>query len=227
MRLSEKTLELSICSQFAALLNRQVIWFGLTQRQEARAGFDACTRLGARLVILQFKASNELRDGGATRRFRAPHRQMEALRRRVRGPREIFYVLPDLGTTHDLGTSWDLLSRTWVLDVALLPSLVPPVTWKGTPRSDHYLDLAPPAAGSPSRLVTVRSDPVEVKAIPLSELAPQLLGVGEGRPEGAMLLDRSHGERSPFSRKSLALGIGPAAASPPASKATRAPNEAD
>ena len=41
MRLSEKTFELNFCSQFAQLWGHYNIkWFGLTQRQEAKAGFD-------------------------------------------------------------------------------------------------------------------------------------------------------------------------------------------
>lgn len=204
MRLSEKTLELSICSQLAALLKRRVIWFGLTQRQEARAGFDACAKLGLRLVIFQFKASRELRDNGSTRRFKAPHLQMEALRQRVRQRREVFFVLPHLGTTAELGLNSDLLSQTWVLDVADFPPLAPPTNADGSNRrsGEHYLDLAPP-------IVTVRSEPVPVKATTLLELADQL---------GADLEDRTSSressvlgpepERWPFSRKSLAVGIG-------------------
>ena len=68
MRLSEKTLELTLCSQIATHLSRRMIWFGLTQDQEARAGFDACTRLNGRILILQFKASNKFVRGA--RQFR-------------------------------------------------------------------------------------------------------------------------------------------------------------
>lgn len=59
MRLSEKTLELNICAQATKYVGAQtnLLWFGLTQKQEACAGFDACTRLGGRLLVFQFKAS--------------------------------------------------------------------------------------------------------------------------------------------------------------------------
>ena len=50
MRLSEKTLELNICSQISNLLANRVFWFGLTQKQEAIAGFDSCFKLKGRLL---------------------------------------------------------------------------------------------------------------------------------------------------------------------------------
>ena len=37
MRLPEKTLELNFCAQFSEAFAGEVIWFGLSQRQEARA----------------------------------------------------------------------------------------------------------------------------------------------------------------------------------------------
>ena len=206
MRLSEKTLELSICSQFAAQLGRRVVWFGLTQKQEARAGFDACTQWGARVLILQFKASNDLRDGGATRRFYAPHRQMQALRVRARASRRIFYVLPNLGTTQELAKDSDLLSQTWLLDVALIPLLPPPLTRRGTPRKsgEHHLDLTPP-------LVTVWSEPVELKVVSLESLASDLGGElpGPSADDSPGVMHEQEGQPWPFTRKSLALAIMP------------------
>jgi hypothetical protein len=81
MRLSEKTLEINLCAQLSQVLGG-VIWFGLTQRQEAQAGFDVCTRLGGRLLILQFKASSYDVPGG--RRFVLKHDQLLALQVRCR-----------------------------------------------------------------------------------------------------------------------------------------------
>ena len=46
MRIAEKTIELNFCAQLTARC-RGLLWFGLTQKQEAAAGFDACTRLHA------------------------------------------------------------------------------------------------------------------------------------------------------------------------------------
>src|SRR5437868_9780797 len=88
MRLSEKTIELNYCAQATEIfssLGRSVIWFGLTQKQEAQAGFDAATRIGGRLLLLQFKASSHNVMipgplGGLARRFRAKHDQMVRLR---------------------------------------------------------------------------------------------------------------------------------------------------
>ena len=54
MRISEKTIELNFCAQATFLCGLGLKWFGLTQRQEAKAGFDACGKLGGRLLILQF-----------------------------------------------------------------------------------------------------------------------------------------------------------------------------
>jgi hypothetical protein len=82
-RLAEKSIELNFCAQLNARVGRRLLWFGLTQKQEARMGFDACTRLRGRLLIFQFKASNFSVKGG--RRFYAHHEQMENLRNRVRG----------------------------------------------------------------------------------------------------------------------------------------------
>lgn len=85
MKLSEKTLELNICAQASRLLGakKKILWFGLTQKQEAKAGFDACTKLGGRLLIFQFKASNRLLRSNE-RVFLVPHDQLEALRNQVK-----------------------------------------------------------------------------------------------------------------------------------------------
>jgi hypothetical protein len=212
VRLSEKTLELSICSQLAAALGRRVVWFGLTQQQEARAGFDACTRLGAQLLVLQFKASTTLRDGGKTRRFSAPHQQMMALRALARRPRGIFYALPNLGTTRELSKNSELLTQTWLLDVALLPALGPPTKRSGGIRrgGEHYLDLAPP-------VVTIWSDPQKLRLTTLAAIAAEfrLGGAPPAEAPGlATLFDEAHGGRWPFTRKSLALAILPEGAQP-------------
>lgn len=130
MRLSEKTLELNICAQASGLLapRQQLFWFGLTQRQEARAGFDACTKLGGRLLIFQFKASNRVLRSGE-RVFLAPHDQMSALRARVRSSvRSVFYGFPLIGTTRELSLKPNLLAQTWLLDVAGLPPTIPEPT---------------------------------------------------------------------------------------------------
>jgi hypothetical protein len=136
MRLSEKTIELNVCSQFGSLNIPPLIWFGLTQKQEARAGFDACTRLRGRLLILQFKASNY--DVNGMRRFRLNHNQLTALRQRCRPyKRAVFYVFPLIGNSHELAQNQNFLSTTWLLDVNHLQSLSAPTKMNGQPRKDQ------------------------------------------------------------------------------------------
>jgi len=147
MRLSEKTLELTFCSQFAAQLGlRNVIWFGLTQMQERWLGFDACTQVNGRLLVRQFKASNVIvhprRFRRPRRRFTAPHRQLVCLQRLASTfPRTVYYALPNLGTTTELSRNRDVISQTWVLDVSLLPYPFPAPTNKA---QNHYVYIDPP-----------------------------------------------------------------------------------
>ena len=168
MRLSEKTIELNLCAQITRALSGGAFWFGLTQEQEARAGFDACSRIGGRLILLQFKASDHVLPSGA-RRFHLPHHQMVALRGQVRSrQRTVFYVFPLLGTTSDLRQGADLLPRSCALDVASLPRLVPPTTRSGTPRKSkmHYADVW-------STRAIIRSEPHEVEVVPLVSLVQE------------------------------------------------------
>lgn len=169
MRLSEKTLELNICAQVSAYFkgNQNLLWFGLTQKQEAKAGFDACVKLGGRLVIFQFKASNHVLKNG-TRKFVAPHKQMTDLMQRAHSGRSIFYAFPMVGNTFELKANPDLLSQTWLLDVANIPKNiglptknqtklqkkngVPPVLRRN---ECHNIYVEP-------NKVTIHSDPVEV-----------------------------------------------------------------
>src|SRR5262249_8554671 len=133
MRLSEKTIELNFCAQMSRRYPGRLLWFGLTQRQEARAGFDACARLGGWLALFQVQASSH--DGHAGGRFHAPHDQLQALRRRVRPGRRIFYVFPLIGDTYEIVKNGDFLSRSWLLDVAILPNSYPePTTAAGSKR---------------------------------------------------------------------------------------------
>jgi len=39
-----KTIEINFCAQYREVLGRRVFWFGLTQDQEKRAGYDVYTR---------------------------------------------------------------------------------------------------------------------------------------------------------------------------------------
>jgi hypothetical protein len=162
VRLSEKTIELNFCAQATSAYSGGAFWFGLTQRQEARAGFDVAARLGGRLLLLQFKASNRISPRGG-RRFLVHHDQLEDLRIRANPSkmRSVFYVFPEVGDTSDLSTGHvDLLSRSWLLDVATLPAIGVPTRRDGRPRKNrtHYADLQPPR-------LTLHSRPIELSVI--------------------------------------------------------------
>lgn len=132
-KLSEKTLELNLCSQIASLLSlnsqnaNSVFWFGLTQTQERDWGFDACARIGqGRMIILQFKSA--VKTGFPDlRRFHAPHEQMvDLINRSKEFENSVFYVLPEVMNFADLrGGDFDLLSSTWLLNVNHLPDPMP------------------------------------------------------------------------------------------------------
>ncbi len=161
MRISEKTIEINFCAQFDPGGGRRPFWFGLTQEQEKRAGFDVMSRVAGRFFVLQFKASaHVLRTG--ERRFHAPHHQLLALQDRCRATRDVVYVLPEFGTSTELRRiRFDLVDHCWLLNVADIPSIPDPTRQDGAPRKDgkHYLDLDPT-----SGWVTIRSDPVPVRA---------------------------------------------------------------
>lgn len=167
MRLSEKTLELNLCAQISRISKQQVIWFGLTQAQEARAGFDVMTRMGGRLILFQFKASNH--SVGGARRFHAPHVQLQQLIDRTgHARRSVFYALPLVGTTQELiKVGGDIITNTWLLDVASLPNPFPLPTTNNKLKSlrksgNHYMDVKPPN-------VIIHSDPVRSSVINLKQ----------------------------------------------------------
>lgn len=144
-------------------------WFGLTQRQEAQAGFDACTALNGRIFFFQFKASNHVTAKGF-RQFRALHNQMIALKRLSRGIQGVvFYVFPLVGNTDEIALDPDVLRVTWLLDVAKIPALAPPVTRTGSPRRSglHYVNVFPPLAG-------IHSESTDVELIQGTQLASTL-----------------------------------------------------
>lgn len=179
MRLSEKTLELNICSQASQYVSgvRRLMWFGLTQKQEARAGFDACVNLGGRLLIFQFKASNRT-NGPGERIFHAPHHQVLALRARTRARRRsVFFAFPLVGNTHELRRTPDLVPQTWLVDVASLSALSVPRKSNGQARRNgsHNVYVRPGIA-------IFRSDPVKVDAIRLDTLLQQDFQGADGIP---------------------------------------------
>ncbi|MBF1802934.1 hypothetical protein [Alloalcanivorax profundimaris] len=177
MKLSEKTLELNICAQASQKVSatQQLFWFGLTQKQEAKAGFDACTELGGRLLIFQFKASNRVLKS-KRRVFMAPHYQLDALRNQVNSfQRSVFYAFPLVGNTLELKKNPDLLSHTWLVDVASLKSVGPPTKSDGSLRKNgcHNVYVTPGKA-------VFHSEPVEIGAISFSSLVEQRFSESDG-----------------------------------------------
>jgi hypothetical protein len=157
-RLAEKTVELNFARQVGPGFPT-AFWFGLTQAQEAQNGYDAAFNSNGVMFLFQFKVSTTLRLGGV-RQFRAAHHQLAALSAQVAPRRRVFYVLPDVGTVPEIATSaWDILSRSWLLDVADIPNpLERPITRSGSIRrsNTHYLDLT--TARGPAH-VTIHSEP--------------------------------------------------------------------
>lgn len=142
----------------------RIFWFGLTQKQEARWGFDACMRLGARLVVFQLKASDWVLTSGA-RRFKAQHHQLVALQKlTAKGTRSVFYVFPDVGNTSQLRRSHSLLSKCQLADIATFPNPFPhPTTRHGHLRKNacHYVDVTTGAAIFHSDPVTIDLQPAD------------------------------------------------------------------
>ncbi len=166
MRLSEKTIELNSCAQVAGSAQTPILWFGLTQKQEAAAGFDVAIKMGGRLLLFQFKASDYVLKS-TDRRFHLSHHQLAALQKRAgKRPRSVFYAFPFIGNTIELSKAPNLLARVGLLDVATLPAIQPPTTRYGTPRKNqvHYADVRP-------WTVTIHSEPVESRLEPAIELA--------------------------------------------------------
>lgn len=208
MRLAEKTIELNFCRQFRMGSAKSIFWFGLTQSQEAEAGFDACTRVNGKLLLFQFKASCEDRSG--SRRFHAPHEQMDALVKQVGSyGRSVFYAFPMVGTTLELKSfRGDILGTTYLLDVRQLKGIPPPTTDAGTVRKSgwHYVDIrhgqSNPAFG------VIHSERIQRELIRASDFAaseasrsdgfrtqynPGLLQLFTGHAAGAVIYDRKNG----------------------------------
>jgi hypothetical protein len=133
----------------------QPLWFGLTQAQEARAGFDAATKLnGGKILLLQFKAGRGLARGGV--RYHAQHHQLAALQQQVRGRhRLVYYVLPEATRTSDLYRPRWLVESTWFLDVGDISKLSAPAR-----KSNAHNITLERGTGA----VTITSDPVHAQA---------------------------------------------------------------
>lgn len=152
MRLTEKTIELSFCSQLTGQLGvRDAIWFGLSQQQECELGFDACSALDGYLLILQFKACYSRKVNirfsrtGVTalsRRYTVPHDQLCKLKHLATFFTDsVYYVYPDIGNTHELTLNSNLVSQTWLQKVDDIEKNIALPTNK---RRHHYAYMSPP-----------------------------------------------------------------------------------
>jgi hypothetical protein len=192
IRLPEKTIELTFCSQVSFLSNHMMIWFGLTQKQEAKLGFDACTELNGKLFIYQFKASNLTVNG--LKRFSLPHNQLIALQS-VCGIEKglVYYVFPMVGNLSELTQYPDIINHSWLMDVAEIPQLSFPTTNKGSHRANgiHYVDISHSVA-------TIHSKPQKVTLHKASDIAK---GISER--EGLMPLFQGKFEKFDKLRKRI------------------------
>jgi hypothetical protein len=162
MRISEKTIELNFCAELYAQVRpvQRIVWFGLTQAQEAKAGFDTCAKIEATLFIFQFKASNKITKNSA-RRFKASHDQLLKLQQLAGGRRGVYYVFPSFGNTREFSRDPSVVRNSQVADLADFPIHIPiPTKRDGTPRKDgsHYVDVTP-------GLAEFHSDPFNVDLI--------------------------------------------------------------
>jgi hypothetical protein len=194
VRISEKTVELNFCKGLPLVLGRDLFWFGLTQKQEAQAGFDACTKFGATLPLFQIKASRIVLKNGS-RRFLAEHDQMQTLRNQVKANRRVYYVLPVVGTTPEVcnGLCFSHCSR--YLDVSQLPATIPPPLAKGkTPAiirksNCHYIDMA-----KKLKVATIHSDPFTANLLSPDDLV-RAMEIHSQRPSPKTSQDHSDGKR--------------------------------
>jgi hypothetical protein len=126
LRISEKTIEINFCAELKNEIekrNFKSLWFGLTQMEEARFGFDSCVRLGGKLLIFQFKAATCC--DGKVFRYIAPHEQMKTLREFAVKRENIFYVLPGIYKSSELLQSQSLLRFCRLVPVSKFPNPLP------------------------------------------------------------------------------------------------------
>jgi hypothetical protein len=208
-RLSEKTLELNFASQLNHRCGGSLLWFGLTQKQEAECGFDIATKIGTSLFIVQMKASSHVLKNSLARNFKVPHDQLQQLRAiKVGGrplpKRSVFYAFPVIGTVHELNANPDIVANTWLCDVADCSSVGAPTKASGERRKDgcHYVHVSvgmPPIPAGVSGFAEWHSDPVKVAAIHASSFADELNRRDAGR---ALLSVMNEGNFADFWRLS-------------------------
>jgi len=165
MRISEKTIELNFSSKLNYHLNNKIIWFGLTQKEEAKQGFDISCKLKTRMYFFQIKATKKVLKSGV-RQFTTPHHQLDALFKLSRlSPYSVFYVLPDFGNTSEL-IKLSTLDNYWLLDINQISSISAPTSKGGKLRKSslHYINMKAPYA-------IIHSEPIEVNLTSLGSFS--------------------------------------------------------
>ncbi len=206
-RLSEKTLELNFASQLNHRCGGSLLWFGLTQKQEAECGFDIATRVGSALFIVQMKASSNVLKRSGARRFKVPDDQLQQLRKiNVSGAplpsRSVFYAFPVIGSVDELAVHPNVLANTWLCDVADCVAVGAPSKTNGSLRKDgcHYVHVSagtpPLKVGSPG-VAEWHSAPVEVAVLDGATFATRLVDADAGR---GLLAAFNHNHFSDFWR---------------------------
>jgi hypothetical protein len=183
LRFSEKSFVMNFVSEYRPARGR-AIWWGLTQAEERRLGFDARVFEGGRGFLLQFKAVHDTTP--AVARFHAEHEQMRILASHAVLPQTVFYALTTVASWQDfVSQGLRVIPGAWLLDISRIPRpLRRPMTltrpFRRRRSGVHYIELHPPMA-------VIRSEPVEVPVIP----AEMLIGMGlEGREAGDADLER-------------------------------------
>ncbi|MFA8656298.1 hypothetical protein ACULL3_00570 [Xanthomonas arboricola pv. corylina] len=173
MALSEKTLEINICSQLAEhILGKyglRVFWYGLTQAEEAKRGYDTSFKLGALQVVFQFKAPKSLLTRTSYVRtskvpmnagayvYDVPHAQMQTLLGHVA-------LNPQIGGFYCFPTVFNVPPSNFMLDKALLVGLGGLIGLPPSSRShgDHRAYVYPAGAGVGTAWFC--SDPLKLSA---------------------------------------------------------------
>ena len=158
--ISEKSLELNICSEMLQCLRshtslQKALWVGLTQREEREIGLDERLRNASGVALmLQFKSPWATSRVNDLYKFSINKDQHEALGR-LGHPEAVFYVFP-------LYSKWlkadihapNLLQDTWLLPASCIPSSK--LVQESTPiylrrHADLHISVTGHPAGYPSR----------------------------------------------------------------------------
>ena len=126
--MSEKSLELNVCAELIQCIRARTgcegaVWFGMTQQQERRTGFDeTAVNAPGHSLMLQFKSPKATSTYDHHYKFSINRRQHEALERIVIGnPKAAYYVFPLYSKwTKVLDHSPNLIKDTWLVPVSCI-----------------------------------------------------------------------------------------------------------